>query len=185
MTTLDPIPDEKSELKERREPVQPIATRDISRVIQRAPGALADLFRFIARTGCRQEEAGSLERRQVDFTRGTVTFTKTKTRSPRVIPMTGPVRRVLARALAQPGPPEQPVFRTRDGDRFQGLPNRWVDARARAHVAHCRCHDLRHTYAIRRLQAGGDVYTLSRHLGHTTVKTTEIYLRWLTVEERH
>lgn len=42
-----------------------------------------------------------------------------------------------------------------------------------------RCHDLRHTFAIRWLQQGGDVYALARHLGHASVKTTEIYLRWM------
>jgi integrase/recombinase XerD len=28
-----------------------------------------------------------------------------------------------------------------------------------------------------------DIYTLSKHLGHTSVKTTEIYLAFLTPEE--
>jgi DNA-binding transcriptional LysR family regulator len=37
-----------------------------------------------------------------------------------------------------------------------------------------RCHDLRHRYAVRQVQAGRDIYDLSRHLGHTSVKTTEI-----------
>jgi integrase/recombinase XerD len=44
-------------------------------------------------------------------------------------------------------------------------------------------HDLRHRFAIAWLKAGGDIYRLSRHLGHASVKTTEIYLRWLTDEE--
>ncbi|WP_256138145.1 tyrosine-type recombinase/integrase [Komagataeibacter swingsii] len=44
-------------------------------------------------------------------------------------------------------------------------------------------HDLRHAFAIRWLKAGGDIYHLSRHLGHTSVKTTEIYLSALTADE--
>ncbi len=46
-----------------------------------------------------------------------------------------------------------------------------------------RIHDLRHAFAIRWLKAGGDIYRLSRHLGHTSVKTTEIYLSALTADE--
>ena len=35
------------------------------------------------------------------------------------------------------------------------------------------------------LKAGGSIYDLSRHLGHTSVKTTEIYLGHLTGDEQH
>ena len=45
-----------------------------------------------------------------------------------------------------------------------------------------RAHDLRHGFAIRALQRGMGIYGLSRHLGHTSVKTTEIHLRHLTTE---
>jgi integrase/recombinase XerD len=39
-----------------------------------------------------------------------------------------------------------------------------------------RVPDFRHGFAIRSLRAGMDICSLSRHLGHTSVKTTEIYL---------
>ncbi len=46
-----------------------------------------------------------------------------------------------------------------------------------------RVHDLRHCFAIRWLKSGGDIYRLSRHLGNASLKTTELYLRYLTDEE--
>ncbi|WP_395495301.1 hypothetical protein [Acetobacter sp. KSO5] len=42
-----------------------------------------------------------------------------------------------------------------------------------------------HTFAVRKLKADGNIYRLSRHLGHSSVKVTEQnYLGYLTVEEQ-
>lgn len=38
-------------------------------------------------------------------------------------------------------------------------------------------HTFRHYFAVSYIRNGGDLYRLSRILGHTSVKTTEIYLR--------
>ena len=46
-----------------------------------------------------------------------------------------------------------------------------------------RFHDLRHLHAVEYLKVGGSLYDLSKRLGHTSVKTTEIYLDFLTAEE--
>lgn len=39
-----------------------------------------------------------------------------------------------------------------------------------------RLHDHRHAFAINAIVEGADLYDLSAHLGHSSVKTTEIYL---------
>ena len=46
-----------------------------------------------------------------------------------------------------------------------------------------RFHDLRHLHAVEYLKVGGSLYDLSKRLGHTSVKTTEIYLDFLTADE--
>ena len=46
-----------------------------------------------------------------------------------------------------------------------------------------RFHDMRHWYAVEFLRDGGDIYTLRDHLRHTSVKTTEMYLEFLTPEQ--
>jgi site-specific recombinase XerD len=38
-------------------------------------------------------------------------------------------------------------------------------------------HTMRHTFAVAYLSAGGDVYVLSRLLGHSQITITEVYLR--------
>lgn len=47
-----------------------------------------------------------------------------------------------------------------------------------------RFHDLRHWFAVEWLRAGRSIYDLQQHLGHSTIATTEMYLAFLTVEEK-
>jgi integrase/recombinase XerD len=46
-----------------------------------------------------------------------------------------------------------------------------------------RFHDLRHRHAVDWLKSGRSIYDLQKRLGHTLVKTTEIYRAYLTAEE--
>ena len=55
---------------------------------------------------------------------------------------------------------------------------------AEPHFRPFRFHDLRHRHAVDWLKAGRSIYDLRDRLGHTSVKTTEIYLNFLTPEEK-
>jgi integrase/recombinase XerD len=49
-----------------------------------------------------------------------------------------------------------------------------------------RFHDLRHRFAVDYLKNKvGSIHELQQHLGHTSVKTTEIYLDYLTGPEKN
>src|SRR5262249_44355204 len=63
---------------------------------------------------------------------------------------------------------------------------RRVEAWAKANGVEFRrfCfHHLRHRHAVDWLKSGRDIYSLQGRLGHTSIKTTEMYLEYLTPEE--
>ena len=45
-------------------------------------------------------------------------------------------------------------------------------------------HELRHKHAITYMREGGNIYDLQKRLGHSTVKQTEEYLKYLTPEQQ-
>jgi integrase/recombinase XerD len=47
----------------------------------------------------------------------------------------------------------------------------------------CSFHTLRHTFAVNYLRKGGNLYYLQRILGHSSITTTERYLRSLGIED--
>jgi integrase len=47
-----------------------------------------------------------------------------------------------------------------------------------------RFHDLRHRHAVNWLKSRRSIYDLQQRLGHKSIKTTEIYLDYLTSDER-
>lgn len=177
--TENPVPDEAAEIKERREPIQPIPWRTMARIIRAAPPGFRDAIRFAARTGARQNEVFSLEWQWVDLKAGTATFPLTKSRVPRVVELTPQTVRELKRQRRLER--VEPVFLSRDDERYHHPQSQWRDlvARLLPKGQRPRFHDIRHTFAINELRRSGNIYEVAKILGHSTVKTTERYLAWL------
>lgn len=173
--------------KEQRPPGD--ASVALAAAYSRTPGK-RHLVAFLRATGARLSEAKLLRWSEVDMAAGRITLLETKRGQPRVIRMTTPggdARPVLEAVERHPVAPW--VFWHGDGAAFSQASRGLYDLTTRAarlereagrEFAHFRTHDLRHAFAIAWLNAGGDIYALSRHLGHTSVKTTEqFYLRWM------
>jgi integrase len=135
--------------------------------------------------------AVTLEVDDVNFTRRQIDLTRTNTNRPRTLPFATPggdAGTVLADV-----PPHGALFPSGTGNAYQNFPTHAakviasVGAREKAAkrpFRRFRVHDLRHGFAIRALRCGMDIYSLSRHLAHTSVKTTEIYLAHPTGDEQ-
>jgi integrase/recombinase XerD len=177
---------DRSMVRERRDPITLPGDREWELLLAEAPPGMADVLRLLDATGFRLMEGLTLKASQIDHARRQITLTRTKTSRNRVVDW------------ATPGGDATPLLvnAPETGGLFRAYPNfssnvgqvmrriARTEEAAGQEFARFRVHDLRHRFAVRWLKNRGGIYELSRHLGHTSVKTTEIYLDHLTAEER-
>ena len=112
-------------------------------------------------TGCRRGEVLKIKPEDIGPTAITIRAGNTKTLRTRVIPIIPALRPWLAFLPLKIN--------------FEGLKSGFRRAREKAEMPDFNFHDLRHSCATILLASGADLYTVSKILGHTTVKTTERY----------
>ena len=126
----------------------------------------ADFLRGLAFTGCRKSEAG-IKWRNLDFATGEIVvrgdaITGTKNWSVRRVPMIPDARALFQRMRAERADesPNDKVFRVNEA---QNAINSAVRKLSLPRITH---HDLRHLFATIGIEAGVDIPTVSRWLGH-------------------
>jgi integrase/recombinase XerC len=161
------------------------------------PATYRTLFGLIAVTGLRLSEALMLRDADVDLHFGALTVRMTKFKKSRLLPLHPTTvasleayRCIRDQQVSRKSEP--PFFVSSSGDSlpprtvhgvFVGLRTRlgWV---ARGDHAHPRIHDLRHSFAVRRLQLWHEeglaieesTFLLSTYLGHAKISDTYWYL---------
>ena len=161
----------------------------ISRLIQWKPvrqseSRLKTLALTAVDTGLRVDELLSIVRPNVNLDDLTL-LVRGKGDKQRRVPFSLELRKVLYKHLASHD--NDLVFCTKLGGRLsqRNVLRDFKIACKRLKIENVRTsfHTLRHSFAIAYLRAGGNLFYLSRILGHTTLKTTERYLLRLGVED--
>lgn len=161
------------------------------------PRTYVTFFSLLASTGLRLSEARRLRRRDVDLQKSLLTIREGKFRKSRFVPLHPTTVRALTRYAARRdtfhSAPRSEFFFTTDRasvleyaaveKTFSRLRDRlgWT---TQGRAARPRIHDLRHTFAVRRLllwyEQGADVnrkiLALATYLGHAKVTDTYWYL---------
>jgi integrase len=128
---------------------------------------MAALFGFLLDTGCRLGEAlEHLTRERCDGIAVRFPAGVTKTAPARSVPLTPRARECAEVLLANP------LHGTRSDD-WAG--HRWGLVRVACGFLDLNLHILRHTCASRLLRRGVALYTVSKWLGHSSIRTTQRY----------
>jgi integrase/recombinase XerD len=184
-------------LKERRDPIVLPEHAHIERVIKRVPGRMAAMTEIALLTGCRQDELVTAERAKLDHAHRQLTVIG-KGNKLRVIDLDyGNAYEILRAMPTRLGC--KWLFWHGDGEPYRNLSSRFSalvagELRAAQRVAKAAGHDepdfrkftfhhLRHRHAVDWLKSGRSIYDLQQRLGHASIKTTELYLKFLTPEE--
>lgn len=173
-------------LEERRDPIELPQPGSIALLLESSSSRFAALVKAAQLTGCRQDELVTAEWRRYDQKAGTLEVIG-KGNKRRTIELSSSAS---AHFSAQPHTLGSPlIFCRESGEPFTQAASDFCHFRRLIEKTdksfhRFRFHDLRHLFAVEALRSGAmDIYTLSRHLGHTSVKTTEIYLEFLTPKE--
>jgi integrase len=129
-------------------------------------------------TGMRRGEIFLLDWRDIRYTEGLIAVNaKLKKGHQRYVPMPPELAEEIRRYPAVIGddrilPPEPGAKSGR-----QRADKSFADLLRRARIRDFRFHDLRHTFASWYMMCGGDLYELSKLLGHSNIKMTERYAK--------
>lgn len=149
------------------------------------PEYLESMVRIFLNTGLRRKELFKLTWDDVDFRRRQLYIRETKTSKSRYIPMNETVCTEL-RELNRNRKDEGLVFKSpKTGKGFVDIRRAFYGACRRAKIRNLLLLDLRRTFATRLLEAGADIITVQQLLGHTSVKTTQIYTMSNQEQKRH
>jgi integrase/recombinase XerD len=180
---------DRSIIRERRDPISPPSDEDVEKLIAAAPQGIAAVLRLLEQTGMRENEAVTLSASDVDRDRRQIRLIRTKTNRPRTLDCRTPGGD--ATAVLSETPLSGPLFLNAYGKPYRNFASNVTQITRRLiaddpEFKPFRVHDLRHRFAVRWLKSGGNIFDLSRSLGHKNITTTQnVYLGFLSVQEQH
>jgi integrase len=155
-------------------PVDRILTKDeTSRLLAAAGERIRPIIITALATGLRRGELFALRWKDIDFDRRLIIVRISKSGKSRKVPF-GPA--VAATLDALPRCSEFVFPGQKKGRPLQSIYDSFHNACVAAQIEDLRFHDLRHSYASGLIEAGVDIATVSRILGHANILMTQKYL---------
>lgn len=181
------------QLKAPTKAVQVFDAKDISLILFFKPRGFYEfrtwtLLTFLLDTGVRVNEAITLKLTKVDLDNMLVSVNG-KGNKERIVPISQEVRKTVFRYLQvtkKRGIQQVYLFCTERGLllRYRNCYRDLINLCKKSGITkRVHPHLTRHTFACHFMKNGGSIYTLSRILGHSSVSTTQIYIRGLGVED--
>ena len=149
-----------------------LTVAEMSRLIDAASPDIRLALIIALNTGMRRGEILSLQWKDVDLVKGYVHIPETKSGKPRDIPMNSLVFEALSERKQQG---EFLFPNTETKSHVKDVKTAFKGACQRADIKGLRFHDLRHTAASKMIEAGIDLVTVSRILGHASIQMTMRY----------
>lgn len=149
------------------------AERDL--LLSHLDGRARDLATFLFHTGCRQGEAYKLKYR--DLSEDSVVFNSRKGKGSVTRRRSVPLNTCATNAVGTMGPPDEYVFQTPSGTRWNRATfgREFRAACLAAGIDDFRIHDARHTFASMLVQGGVSLRTIAEMLGHKSMTTVARY----------
>ncbi len=137
---------------------------------------------FSALTGLRHSDIRKMKWSELskEGDRYRILFTQKKTKGVEYLPISEQAYLICG----EPGDPDKLVFEGLQKPSWINQPmKKWIeDAGIKKHITfHC----FRHSFATNQLAEGTDIYTISKMLGHTNVRTTQIYTKVVDPKKEH
>lgn len=172
-------------LKERFAPEEVQRLVAAARAFSRNPLRDVALVRFMLDTGCRAAEVCGLLEKDIDWAERRAKVTGKGSKERPVFFSPG-VAEAMRRYWAEERPGTSPYFFEREagGKLTPSSLLNMCKRLSRITGVHVNPHKFRHTFAITYLTAGGDVFSLQKRLGHTTLAMSEHYAKHLTDDLR-
>jgi integrase len=139
---------------------------------------LKDVILLDINTGLRLGELLALEWPEVNLFQKTIFIKETKNKDSRTVPLNEAAMAILISKSKIRNIASKLVFPNPAGNIWDqcNLGKVFRNALKKARIEDFRFHDLRHTFGSRLAQAGVDINTIARLLGHRDLKMTQRYI---------
>lgn len=144
------------------------------------------IVNFLLSTGVRQNSLINIRICDIDFDTDTIHVNVTKSRKPLLIPMNKDLRRILEEYLKyrQHEDNEDYLFCNEYGDKLvkSTIYHSMYEYNKKRGVEKTGIHRFRHTFAKQWVLMGGNVVSLQKILGHSSLEITQNYLNILVTD---